>query len=59
MAAFGELRQRIERDEVAYGHAQAFAVGAGGAVGVQAQFYVVPTDRQAVYLGVEGVTRGQ
>ncbi|MDT4873614.1 hypothetical protein FQZ97_1088690 [compost metagenome] len=59
MAALGELRQGVEGDEVADGNAQAFAVGAGGAVGVQAQFDVVPTDRQAVHLGVEGVTRGQ
>ncbi|MCY1497111.1 hypothetical protein D9M68_310660 [compost metagenome] len=59
VATLGELRQRVEGDEVTYRNPQGLAVGAGGAVGVQAQFHVVPADGQVVHLGVEGMPRRQ
>ncbi|MNP09302.1 hypothetical protein D3C76_1014040 [compost metagenome] len=58
MAAFGELRQRVEGDEVTDADAQRFAVGAGGAIGVQAQLDVVPADGQLVHRGIEGMPGG-
>ncbi|MCY1366403.1 hypothetical protein D9M69_532980 [compost metagenome] len=59
MAALGELRQRVEGDEVAHRDAQRFAVGPGAAVGVDAQLDVIPADRQRIDLGVEGMSGGQ
>ncbi|MNR11376.1 hypothetical protein D3C85_1276730 [compost metagenome] len=55
MAAFGELRQRVEGDEIADADAQRLAVGTGGAVGVQAQLDVIPTDRHLIHGGIERV----
>ncbi len=53
MAAFGELRQRIEGHHVADMNAQRLAIGLGRAVGVQTQLDMVPTDRHFIDLGVE------
>ncbi|MNO76880.1 hypothetical protein D3C76_679680 [compost metagenome] len=58
MAAFGELGQWVEGDEITNAHAQRLAVGTGGAVGVQAQLHVVPADRHLVDGGVEGMPAG-
>ncbi|MCY1432481.1 hypothetical protein D9M71_484810 [compost metagenome] len=55
VAAFGELRQRVEGDEIADADAQRLAVGTGGAVGVQTQFDVIPTDRHLIHGGIECV----
>ena len=57
VAAFGELRQRVEGDEIADTDAQRIAIGAGGAVGIQAQFDVIPTDRHFIHRRVERMSR--
>src|SRR5690606_14080200 len=49
--------QWVESDEIAHRDSQRVAIGAGGAVGIQAQLDVVPADRQSVDGGVEGVSR--
>ncbi|MCY1457157.1 hypothetical protein D9M71_744210 [compost metagenome] len=58
MAALGKFRQRVEGDEVTDANAQRLAIGAGGAVGIQAQFDVLPTDRHLVDGGVERMPAG-
>lgn len=55
MAAFGELRQRVEGHEVANADAQRFAVGTRGAISVQTQLHVVPADRHFIHSGIERV----
>ncbi|MNT02702.1 hypothetical protein D3C72_1372080 [compost metagenome] len=58
MAAFGEFGQRVEGNEITDAYTQRLAVGAGGAVGVQAHLNVLPTDRHLVDGGVEGMPAG-
>ena len=55
VAAFGEFRQWVERHEVPHVDPQRIAVGAGRAVRIKAQLDVVPTDRQFIDAGVEGM----
>ncbi|MNP73525.1 hypothetical protein D3C76_1702500 [compost metagenome] len=56
VTAFGEFRQRVEGDEIADGDTKGFAVGMADGVGVETHFDVVPADRQAIHLGIEGVS---
>jgi len=55
MAAFGEFRQRIKCHVVADIDPQGIAVGPGRAICIQTQLDVVPTDRQLIHPGIEGM----
>ena len=57
MATFGKFRQWVEGHEITDIDPQRIAIRAGGAVGIQAQLDMVPTDRQFIHAGIEGVAR--